>query len=183
MMWSDSRIGTAAAERAAALGLGTNLGDRAANLRAALDGLAGLGTIERVSRVYESEPYGYAQQPRFWNMAVRLRTGLTPMNLLHEVKDLEVRIGRTPTHRMGPRVIDIDILLYGDERVDEADLHIPHTGLMDRAFALAPLLDLDPALRHPITAEALADRLSVLGAESLTTLGAADEVLRMPDVR
>jgi 2-amino-4-hydroxy-6-hydroxymethyldihydropteridine diphosphokinase len=183
MTSSDSRTGTVAAERAVALGLGTNLGDRAANLRAALEGLSRIGVIDGVSRLYESEPYGFAAQPRFWNMAVRLRTLQSPAQLLRAVKDLEVRIGRTPTHRMGPRVIDIDILLYDDERVDDAGLHIPHPGLMDRAFVLAPLLDLDPALLHPVTGESLAERLEELGNASLADLGPALDVLRVRDGR
>lgn len=177
MTLSDSRTGTAAAERAAVLGLGTNVGDRAANLRAALEGLAAIGVIHGVSQVYESEPFGYANQPRFWNMAAVVHTDLSPAELLRAVKELEVRIGRTPTHRMGPRVIDIDILLYDSECFDEAGLHIPHAGLMERAFVLAPLVDLDAALLHPVTGEPLAARLAELGSASLVRLGPADAVL------
>lgn len=177
MTSSDSRTATAAADHTAALGLGTNLGDRAANLRAALDGLAEIGIIDGESRLYESEPYGFAPQPRFWNMAVRIRTPLAPDRLLRAVKELEIRIGRTPTHRMGPRVIDIDILLYDDERIDEAGLRIPHPGMMDRAFVLAPLLDLDPGLVHPVTGASLAGCLAALGDATITVLGPAHDVL------
>lgn len=181
MTSSDSRTGTAAADCAAALGLGTNLGDRAANLRAALEGLARIAVIDGLSRLYESEPYGFAAQPKFWNMVARIRTNLSPAQLLRAVKDLEARIGRTPTHRMGPRVIDIDILLYDDALVDDAGLRIPHPGLMDRAFVLAPLLDLDPERVHPATGESFAERMAELGSATLTTLGPADEVLRVRD--
>src|SRR5690606_38236808 len=148
-MWSGWRIVTAGTERAALLGLGTNLGNRTANLRAAIAALGELGVVERLSRVYESEPYGYVDQPRFLNMAVLLRTPLEPAALLGEVKSIEERIGRAPTHRMGPRVIDIDILFYDDLELDTPALRIPHRGVMDRAFVLAPLLDLDIGLRHP----------------------------------
>lgn len=162
------------------LGLGTNLGDRAAHLHAAITGMAALGTIERASRVYESEPYGFTGQPRFLNMAIRIRTPLGPEALLHAVKDLEVRIGRTPTHRMGPRVIDIDILLYGSDRIETPDFVVPHPGIMDRPFVLAPLLDLDPELRHPVSGEQLAERLAAIGDRSLVTLGSARDVLGLP---
>jgi 2-amino-4-hydroxy-6-hydroxymethyldihydropteridine diphosphokinase len=178
-MWSDWRIVTAAADSAALLGLGTNLGDRTANLRAAIAGLADLGSVDGVSRVYESEPYGYVDQPRFLNMAVKLRTQLSPDALLSALKDLELRMGRTPTHRMGPRVIDIDILFYDDVQLTAPGLHIPHYGAMDRAFVLAPLLDLDIGLRHPASGELLADRMIALNDTSLVPLGTAADVLHL----
>jgi 2-amino-4-hydroxy-6-hydroxymethyldihydropteridine diphosphokinase len=176
-MWSGWRIVTAGTDAAALLGLGTNLGDRAAHLRAALEGLGGLGSVERVSRVYESEPYGYVDQPRFLNMAVLLRTVLPPDALLGALKELEVRIGRVPTHRMGPRVIDIDILFYDDVQIEAEGLRIPHPGVMDRAFVIAPLLDLDIGLRHPVSGVLLADRVIVLNDSALVPLGAAADVL------
>jgi 2-amino-4-hydroxy-6-hydroxymethyldihydropteridine diphosphokinase len=163
----------------ALLGLGTNLGNRAANLRAAIAALEGLGAVEHVSRVYESEPFGFSDQPLFWNMAVRLRTHLAPEPLLTAIKELEVRLGRTPTHHMGPRVIDIDILFYSAVQLDAPGLHIPHRGVMERAFVIAPLLDLDIALLHPSTGELLADRLSALNDTSLVPLGAAADVLAL----
>ena len=171
------RIGTVAADARVLLGLGSNLGDRTAHLRAAIDGLAALGSIECVSRVYESDPYGDPDQPRFLNMAVCLRTALQPLELLVALKELEVRIGRRPTRPMGPRIIDLDILFYDDLQLAEPGLRIPHAGIMDRAFVLAPLLDLDIGLRHPATGELLADRMSALEDSSLTPLGAAVDVL------
>lgn len=178
-MWSGWRIATGAAEGAALLGLGTNVGDRAANLRTAITALGAVGVVERVSRVYESEPYGYVDQPRFLNMAVLLRTQLPPEELLRAVKDLEVRIGRAPTHRMGPRVIDIDILFYDDVQIDTPTLRIPHPGVMDRAFVLAPLLDLDIGMRHAVSGELLAERVIALEDSSLVALGAAADVLHL----
>lgn len=179
MMWSAWRIVTDAAEGAALLGLGTNLGDRAANLRAAIAALGGVGSVERISRVYESEPYGFVNQPRFLNMAVKLRTRLAPDGLLRAVKEIETRLGRAPTHRMGPRIIDIDILFYDDVQLDAPGLHIPHPGILDRAFVIAPLLDLDIGLTHPISGELLADRIITLNDSSLVPLGAAGDVLHM----
>jgi 2-amino-4-hydroxy-6-hydroxymethyldihydropteridine diphosphokinase len=180
-MWYGWRTGTAAAEHAALLGLGTNLGDRTANLRAAVVGLRTLGSVVTLSRVYESEPYGYADQPRFLNMAVKLRTELAPADLLAAVKALETRIGRVPARRMGPRLIDIDILFYDSMVVDAPDLRIPHPGVMDRAFVLAPLLDLEIGMRHPVTAVLLADRMVELDDHSLAPLGSARDVLHLAD--
>ncbi|HEX6306937.1 MAG TPA: 2-amino-4-hydroxy-6-hydroxymethyldihydropteridine diphosphokinase [Longimicrobiales bacterium] len=177
-MWSGWRTGTVAADAAVVLlGLGTNLGDRAANLRAAVTSLATLGTVERLSRIYESEPYGFTGQSRFLNMALRMRTALAPDALLRAAKDLERRLGRTATHRMGPRVIDIDILLWGAETIERPGFTVPHPGIMEREFVLAPLLDLDPDLRHPVTRERLADRLAALPDRSLVVLGSAADVL------
>jgi 7,8-dihydro-6-hydroxymethylpterin-pyrophosphokinase len=110
-------------------------------------------------------------------MAVTLRTALAPEALLGALKGLEARLGREPTHRMGPRIIDMDILFYDDMQFTGPGLHIPHAGVMERAFVLAPLLDLDIGLRHPATGELLADRLSALDDSSLVPLGAAADVL------
>jgi 2-amino-4-hydroxy-6-hydroxymethyldihydropteridine diphosphokinase len=178
-MWSDWRIVTAAADRAALLGLGTNLGNRTANLRTAIKALGDLGDVARLSRVYESEPYGYVDQPRFLNMAVLLRTSLEPAALLSALKEIEERLGRAPSYRMGPRIIDIDILFYDELQLDTPGLQIPHSGVMDRAFVLAPLLDLDIGLRHPMTGEQLADRIVALNDTSLVPLGAAADVLHV----
>ena len=165
-MWSDWRTATGAAEsHVALLGLGTNIGDRTANLGAAVQGIGALGRIDALSRVYDSEPFGDTDQPRFLNMALRLRTSLAPSDLLHELKQLEQRMGRTPTHRMGPRIIDIDILFYDDTRLDSPRLTVPHPG------------DIDPDLRHPVTGERLADRLATIGSAGLETVGDAVTVL------
>lgn len=176
-MWSDWRIATDVADGTALLGLGTNLGDRPANLRAAIRGLGELGSVVRLSRVYESEPHGFVDQPRFLNMAVKLHTPLAANALLAALKDLETRLGRVPSRRMGPRLIDIDILFYDDVELDAPDLRIPHPRVMDRAFVLAPLLDLDIGLKHPVTGELLADRIMALNDTSLVPLGSAADVL------
>jgi 2-amino-4-hydroxy-6-hydroxymethyldihydropteridine diphosphokinase len=178
-MSCDWRIVTAAAERLALLGLGTNLGERESNLRVAITGLAGIGTVDRLSRVYESEPFGYVDQPLFLNMAVRLRTTLEPEALLAALKELEARMGREPAPRMGPRIIDIDILFYDDVQLDTDDLRIPHPGIMDRAFVLAPLLDLEIGLEHPVTGELLAERVMALDESVLVPLGSAADILHI----
>lgn len=133
------------------LGLGTNEGDRRHNLTAALAALAGIAQVEAVSRVYESEPVGVTDQPHFWNMVARVRTTLLPSELLAKLQHIERELGRRETVRWGPRPIDIDILLYGDSTYDSEVLEIPHPRMMERAFVLRPLSELDATLRHPRT--------------------------------
>lgn len=141
------------------LGLGTNLGDREANLRAALRGLAEVMRIDAVSSVYESDPVGYRGQPVFWNLVVRGQTTLPPAALLGALHEIETSLGRRRTFRNAPRVIDIDVLLYDDERIALPDLEIPHPRLRERAFVLRPLAELDPGLVVPGTGCTVAEIL------------------------
>lgn len=159
------------------IGAGTNLGDRRTHLTAALDALARLGTIEAVSNVYESEAVGYTDQPDFWNLVVRLRTALAPLDLRVALASAEQRLGRRPTFRNGPRIIDLDILLYGHERVKTAELEVPHPRMMERAFVLRPLAELDPELRHPVTDERFADRLATRTFETAVPIFPGSELL------
>ena len=131
------------------LGLGSNLGDREAHLAAALPQLAGAGRVEAISSLYETAPLYESEQPPFLNAACRLATGLAPAALLDALQAIERAVGRRPTYRYGPREVDLDILLYDDLVVDEPGLVIPHPGLAERAFALAPLAELAPGLLHP----------------------------------
>jgi 2-amino-4-hydroxy-6-hydroxymethyldihydropteridine diphosphokinase len=168
MTSSGSRIDTAVVE--AYLGLGTNLGDRAANLRAALRFIARISELDAISDVYESAPWGHADQPDFWNLAVRIRTSVAAVDLMLQLQSLEKAIGRTPTFRMGPRIIDIDILLYGDAVIDTPRLRVPHPGVRERPFVVLPLLDLEPELRvngEPLTTT----------GENVVRIGSAAEVL------
>lgn len=134
------------------LGLGSNLGDREANLNAAVRRLAAPGGVEvtRCSWVYETAPWGYGDQPPFLNCVLEVRTTLPPPDLLGLVKEVETELGRESTFQWGPRLIDIDILLYGDQTVSLAspDLEIPHPRLHQRAFVLAPLAELAGDLVH-----------------------------------
>ena len=132
------------------LALGTNLGDRLANLRAALRSLPPDVEQVAVSRVYETPPWGFADQPAFLNMAVYARTALVPTELLTRLKQLEVQIGREPGFRWGPRLIDLDILFYDDLVLDSPPLVIPHKRLHERAFVLVPLADVAADLVHPV---------------------------------
>jgi len=128
------------------LGLGSNIEPRRAHLAEAVDRLRTAFPGMRASAIYETEPWGFTDQPAFLNMAVEIESDLAPEALLQVVKGLEVEIGRMPTFRWGPRVIDIDILIYGQEQVALENLQIPHPRMLERAFVLAPLADLAPEL-------------------------------------
>lgn len=135
------------------LGLGSNLGDRGANLDAALAALRVLGRVPRVSRRYQTAPVGYLDQPSFLNQVAELDCGLDPHALLPELKRVERELGRTGSFRNGPRLIDIDILLAGDVVIDQPGLRVPHPRLAERAFVLRPLAELvDRVLDQPIEA-------------------------------
>jgi 2-amino-4-hydroxy-6-hydroxymethyldihydropteridine diphosphokinase len=145
-------------ETTAFVGIGSNLGDREANLRAAVELLSAEEGIEVVaaSEIRETEPVGPVEQGPFLNGALQLRTSLEPRELLQRLRSVENRIGRVRDKRWGPRTIDLDLLLYGNESIDEPGLTIPHPRLHERRFALEPLADLDPGLeiaeRGPVSA-------------------------------
>ena len=135
------------------VGLGSNLGEREALIRQALDELAALPdtTLIRVSSLYDTEPVGEIEQPRFLNAVAMLDTELTARQLLWNLQRIETRLGRTRTHRWGPRTMDLDLLLYGDLVIEEPELELPHPELSRRAFVHEPLVELDPSLTHPIS--------------------------------
>jgi 2-amino-4-hydroxy-6-hydroxymethyldihydropteridine diphosphokinase len=132
------------------LALGTNLGNRSANLQAAVTALPPVihGLVQ--SPIYETPPWGLASQPAFLNMVLKGETDLSPQELLKYIKDLEIRLGRQPSVRWGPRLIDLDILFFADLILDSPGLTIPHPHLHERAFVLVPLADLEPELVHPV---------------------------------
>jgi 2-amino-4-hydroxy-6-hydroxymethyldihydropteridine diphosphokinase len=131
------------------LALGTNLGDRLKNLRAALDAFLPDILVRAESPVYETEPWGYVDQPAFLNMVICAETELPPFELLDRLKAVERALGRIPTFRNGPRLIDLDILFYDDLMLDTPPLIIPHPRLHERAFVLIPLAEIAPHLLHP----------------------------------
>ncbi|MBV8580156.1 MAG: 2-amino-4-hydroxy-6-hydroxymethyldihydropteridine diphosphokinase [Candidatus Eremiobacteraeota bacterium] len=128
----------------AAVGIGSNIGDAAAHVRRAFARLAELGTVVAHSRLYASAPWGVTDQEAFVNAAALVATALDPHALLAALRRIEAEEGRTPTYRWGPRVLDLDILAYGDLQLDGVDLTIPHARLRERAFALVPLAEIDP---------------------------------------
>ncbi len=131
------------------LGLGANLGDRRATLRAAVLRLREVVTDLRVSSLYESEAWGVTDQPPFLNAVARGETDLTPLALLDAIQEIEHDLGRVRKQHWGPRVIDIDILLYGTERIDQPRLVVPHPYMTQRSFVLRPLADLAAGLTLP----------------------------------
>jgi len=131
------------------VGLGSNLGDREGHLRKAVEALAAHGLPPvAVSAVYESEPLG-PPQPDYLNAAAEVSTSLSARELLEALKRVEEEVGRTPTERWGPREIDLDLLLFDDETLEEPGLTVPHPELTKRSFVLVPLLEIDPDLELP----------------------------------
>jgi 2-amino-4-hydroxy-6-hydroxymethyldihydropteridine diphosphokinase len=132
------------------LSLGSNVGDREANLRVAIDRLEQLGTVMALSSFYETEPVEFIAQAWFLNCAVVLETEKMPRQLLKALLDLERKMGRSRTQKKGPRTIDIDILLFAESIVETKGLTIPHPALHQRRFVLEPLAEIAPDVRHPV---------------------------------
>jgi 2-amino-4-hydroxy-6-hydroxymethyldihydropteridine diphosphokinase len=144
------------------LSLGSNLGDRAANLQSAITQLAGLGKVEAVSSFYETEPVEFTAQPWFLNCAVKLDTEKMPRQLIAGILGIERGMGRQRKQKNGPRIIDIDILLFGSSIIDLPSLTVPHPKMHERRFVLEPLAEIAPEARHPVlkrTARELRDAL------------------------
>ena len=148
------------------LGLGSNLGDRERNLLDAVERLGKEVVIEQISSPYDTEPVGYDDQPRFLNAVVKGETKLTPENLLVFVKKIEVDLGRTPNFTDGPRLIDIDILLYSDVVMDTPSLTIPHVRYAERAFVLGPLLEIAPDVVCPVRQMSMRELADMLGSSN-----------------
>jgi 2-amino-4-hydroxy-6-hydroxymethyldihydropteridine diphosphokinase len=131
------------------LALGSNIEPREIYLSQAVKQLKMLGKIKKIAPLYESEPYGVADQPSFLNTAVLLETDISPLDLLRALKSIEHKLGRRNRYRWGPREIDIDIIFYGEKIIREKDLHIPHYDYQNRCFVLQPLMDLQPDFEAP----------------------------------
>jgi 2-amino-4-hydroxy-6-hydroxymethyldihydropteridine diphosphokinase len=155
------------AEHIVYLALGTNLGDRQANLRRVVACLPPTVTVLAESPVYETPPWGVTDQPLFLNMALKSRTRLSPRALLDHLKRLERELGRLPSARYGPRLIDLDILFYDDRVLDSPRLILPHPRLHERAFVLVPLADLAPELVHPVLGRPIAALLAAVDAKGV----------------
>jgi 2-amino-4-hydroxy-6-hydroxymethyldihydropteridine diphosphokinase len=161
------------------LGLGSNIGNREAHLRSAIERLSAADLrILRVSPVYETEPVDYTDQRWFLNLVVEAETEIFPMRLLSRIARIERALGRARTIPKGPRTIDIDILLYGNAVVHTTSLEIPHPGIAERRFVLAPLADLAPDLRHPVTRRTIREMLDAAPAQAVRTVSR-----RYPDGR
>lgn len=152
------------------LSLGSNLGDRDLHLRSALACLEQEGIrVRRQSSVYETEPQDVLQQPWFLNMVVECETRLFPLQLLKVLQRIERKVGRVRegTVRRGPRIVDIDILLFGHAVIDTLQLIIPHQRMTERRFVLEPLLEIAPEIRHPVTKRALRKHLDMLTGQKV----------------
>ena len=155
------------------IGLGSNLGDREASLRQALEHLAQAPetVVVRASSLYDTEPVGVEDQPHFLNAVAQLETQLTPRQLLWNLMLIERRLGRVRSQRWGPRTIDLDLLLYEDAIIEDDDFQVPHPELSKRSFVLVPLVELEPLLVHPVTGETMLALLQRLGARPLVKHG------------
>ena len=131
------------------LGLGGNLGDPPATFHKAIGQISDFAQVLGVSKLYRSKPYGFSDQPDFYNAAARISTDLDPLDLLACLQEIEQKLGKKVIRENGPRIIDLDLLLYGDETLILPDLQLPHPGILLRDFVLRPLHDLNPALSHP----------------------------------
>jgi 2-amino-4-hydroxy-6-hydroxymethyldihydropteridine diphosphokinase len=142
------------------LALGSNLGNRAANLKEAINSLSPQMEVKAKSKVYETPPWGYTEQEKFYNQVLRVQTYLEPEPLLKHLKRLEVALGRKASFQNGPRVIDIDILFYDDRVVNTPVLDIPHPHVHERGFVLLPLMDIAPDYVHPVKQRSVREMLA-----------------------
>ena len=157
------------------LALGSNLSDRLANLKRAREELACSVTFIKESGIYETPPWGYADQPAFLNQVLSAKTALPARDLLRFVKEIERKLGRVDTFRNGPRVIDIDILLYGDQIIQTPDLIVPHPRMLERGFVLVPLAEIAPRLIVPGQKLTVTDFLKKVDCEGIRKLRADEE--------
>ncbi len=153
------------------LALGSNVGNRAANLKAAIAALPPQMEVNAKSRVYETPPWGYTNQEKFLNQVVKAQTYLEPEPLLKHLKRLEVALGRVPTFQYGPRLIDIDMLFYDDLVFASPALVIPHPRLQERGFVLLPLMDIAPDLMHPVRNQTIRQLIAYCDVSGIVPIG------------
>lgn len=149
------------------LALGSNLGDRLANLKLAIGALTPQLEVKAKSHVYETPPWGYEDQPKFLNQVVKAKTYLEPEPLLKHLKRLEVALGRKESFPNGPRLIDIDILFFDDVILNTPILIVPHPRLQERGFVLLPLMDIAPDLIHPVSKKSVREMAETCNTDGI----------------
>lgn len=149
------------------LGIGGNLGDRQANLERAVALLKKAVEVRNVSPLYETAPVGFANQPDFLNAAIAIETTLPPRALLEVLQNVERQLGKATPFANGPRTLDLDLLLYGSDIVDEPGLRVPHPRMHERRFVLTPLVRIAPDFVHPVLHQTLRELLSALPANGV----------------
>lgn len=152
------------------LALGTNLGNRLENLQKAKQSLPPKVEILEESSIYETPPWGYLDQPEFLNQVIEVKTKLPPWRLLRYLKAIEQQMGRVTLFRYGPRVIDLDIIFYGERVIDREKLKIPHPRMTERAFVLVPLAEIAPNLVHPVMGTSITELLEGVDTRELKRL-------------
>jgi len=153
------------------LALGSNLGNRATNLKEAIASLSPQMEVKAKSKVYETPPWGHTEQDKFFNQVVMVKTYLEPEPLLKHLKRLEVALGRKASFQNGPRLIDIDILFYDDLVLESTALAIPHPHVHERGFVLLPMLDIAPDLVHPVRQKSVRDMLAGCDLQGIVQIG------------
>jgi len=149
------------------LSLGTNIGNRAENLKQAITSLPPQMRVKKKSKVFETPPWGYTDQEPFLNQVVKVTTYLEPEPLLKHLKRLEVALGRKATFRYGPRLIDLDILFFDDLVLDTPILTIPHPHVHDRGFVLVPMMDIAPDHMHPVMKKSIREMIALCSTEGI----------------
>ncbi len=152
------------------LALGSNIGNRRENLSTALQRLCEIVDIYKISSVYETEPVGYLEQPRFLNMVCYGQTAASPDELLRHTKIIEEALGREPSFRNAPRPIDVDILLYNDLCLETEDLTLPHPRMSERAFVLVPLAEIAPTVVHPASGKTAQELLLTVSQAGISKI-------------
>jgi 2-amino-4-hydroxy-6-hydroxymethyldihydropteridine diphosphokinase len=150
--------------------LGSNIGNRRENLSTALQRLCEIVDIHKISSVYETEPVGYLEQPRFLNMVCYGQTAASPDELLRNTKSIEEALGREPSFRNAPRPIDVDILLYNDLCLETEDLTLPHPRMSERAFVLVPLAEIAPMVVHPVSGKTAQELLLTVSQAGISKI-------------
>lgn len=145
------------------ISIGSNIGERHRYLKESIELLKDRAdtTVEQVSSIYETEPVGYTDQANFLNVVILIRTSLSAGDLLDVCQGIEQTLGRERTIRWGPRTVDLDILLYNQEKIEKEDLIVPHPRMAERAFVLIPLLEIAPDIKSPVTGEPYSERAEI----------------------